>query len=103
MPKMIYCTTSDLIEAKKIAKILLEEKLVACVNIIPSVESMYTWNCSIENDTEAAMIIKTVDEKISVSINRIKELHSYDVPEILVLPIDHGLKEYLDFLRKETV
>jgi periplasmic divalent cation tolerance protein len=103
MPKLIYCSTKDSKEARTIAQTILKEKLVACVNIIPSVESMYRWKGDIENQKEAVMIIKTVDEKVKSTITRIHELHSYDVPEIIVLHLVDGLPAYFDFLRKETL
>lgn len=103
MPKLIYCSTKDNEEARTIAQTILKEKLVACVNIIPTVESLYRWKGDIENQKEAVMIIKTVDEKVKCTIKRIDELHSYDVPEIIVLPLVDGLPAYFDFLRKETL
>lgn len=103
MPKLIYCSTKDSKEARTIAQTILKEKLVACVNIIPTVESLYRWKGDIENQKEAVMIIKTVDEKVTDAIKRIHELHSYDVPEIIVLPLVDGLPAYFDFLRKETL
>ncbi|MDG6218493.1 MAG: divalent-cation tolerance protein CutA [Candidatus Thermoplasmatota archaeon] len=103
MPKLVYCTTSDIAEAEKIAKTLLEEKLVACVNIIPSIRSMYRWKGAIEIGTESALFIKTVDGKVAETIDRVKELHSYDVAEIIALDLVDGSKEYFDFLRKETL
>lgn len=102
MAKLMYCTIENIIEARKLAKIILQEKLVACVNIIPAVESMYRWKGKIETENEVALFIKTVEEKIAPAIKRIQELHSYDVPEIIVLPIEDGLKEYLDYISKET-
>jgi periplasmic divalent cation tolerance protein len=103
MAKLIYCTTSDVMEARKIAHMILEEKLAACVNIFPEIESIYRWKNRIETDTETALFIKTVDEKVSNTIQRIKELHSYDVPEIIVVPLVDGLKDYFDFLKQETL
>lgn len=103
MAKLIYCTTSDVMEARKIAHMILEEKLAACVNIFPEIESIYRWKNRIETDAETALFIKTVDEKVSNTIQRIKELHSYDVPEIIVVPLVDGLKDYFDFLKQETL
>jgi len=103
MAKLIYCTTSDVMEARKIAHMILEEKLAACVNIFPEIESIYRWKNRIETDAETALFIKTVDEKVSNTIQRIKELHSYDVPEIIVVPLADGLKDYFDFLKQETL
>lgn len=103
MPKLIYCSTSNIDEARMIAQRLLEEKLVACVNIIPTVESMYRWKGLIETEKETVLFIKTINEKVDATVNRITQLHSYDVPEIIVLSLVDGLKEYFDFLRKETI
>jgi periplasmic divalent cation tolerance protein len=103
MPKLIYCTSKDISEARMMAKTLLEEKLVACVNIMPSIESMYRWKGIIESEKETALFIKTVDELVEKTIKRINQIHSYDVPEIIALPLVDGLPEYFDFLRKETL
>ncbi len=103
MPKLIYCTTSDITEAHEISHRLLDEKLVACVNIFPSIESIYRWNGEIETKKETALFVKTVDEKVTNTIQLIKDLHSYDVPEIIVLDLIDGLPEYFDYLRKETL
>ena len=103
MPKLIYCTTTDIAEAHHISHKLIEEKLVACVNIIPLIESIYRWEGEIESTKESVLFIKTVDENVTKTIQRIKELHSYDVPEILVLDLIDGLPEYFDYVRKETL
>jgi len=103
MPKLIYCTTSDITEAHQISHRLLEEKLVVCVNIFPSIESLYRWNGTIETKKETALFIKTVDENVTNTIQRIKDLHSYDVPEIIVLDLIDGLPEYFEYLRRETL
>ncbi len=103
MAKLIYCTTADVMEARKIANMILEEKLAACVNIFPEVESIYRWKNRIETDKETALFIKTIDEKVATTIKRIQELHSYDVPEIIVVPLVDGLKDYFDFLKQETL
>jgi periplasmic divalent cation tolerance protein len=99
----IYSTTSNIVEAKRIAKSLVKGKLVACVNIIPKVYSIYRWNNKIEEDSECIIIAKTKKENLKVSINKIKELHSYDVPDIIAIPIIGGLKEYLKYVEKETL
>jgi periplasmic divalent cation tolerance protein len=102
MVAIIYSTIDDVIDARKIANILVEEQLVACVNIIPGVESVYKWKGKIENSNEVVLIAKTIDDKVKNTIKRIKELHTYELPDIVVIPIIGGLKEYLDYINRET-
>jgi periplasmic divalent cation tolerance protein len=102
MVAIVYTTIDDIQAARRIAKTLVEEQLVACVNIIPKIESYYKWKGKIENEEEVLMIAKTVDENVKKTIQRIKQLHSYELPDIIVLPIIGGLKEYLDYIANET-
>jgi periplasmic divalent cation tolerance protein len=102
MVSIIYSTTGSIEEARKIARMLVEEKVVACVNIIPKIESIYRWKGKIEEDNECVLLAKTTDKNIDKTIQRIKELHSYDVPDIVAIPITHGFKEYLDWVKDET-
>ncbi len=99
---VIYVTTNNMQTARKISRVLVKEKLVACVNIIPKIESIYRWEGKVEKSKEAAFIAKTVESNVKKTICRIKELHTYDVPEIIVLPIVGGLKEYLNYIVDET-
>ncbi len=102
MVSIIYSTTGSIEEARKIARMLVEEKVVACVNIIPKIESIYRWKGNIEEDNECVLLAKTTDKNIDKAIQRIKELHSYDVPDIVAIPITHGFKDYLDWVEEET-
>lgn len=102
MVAAIYTTIDDIKTARRIAQTLTEEQLVACVNIIPNIESVYRWKGKIENSNEIVLIAKTVDQNVKKTIQRIKQLHKYDVPDIIVLPIIGGLKDYLDYISKET-
>jgi len=103
MISIIYSTTGSIEEARKIACILVEEKLAACVNIIPKIESIYCWQGNIEEDNECIFLAKTTDKNIDKTIQKIKELHSYDVPDIVAIPITHGFKKYLDWVEDETL
>jgi len=102
MTSIIYSTTSNIQDAEKIARSLIEEKLVACINILPKIVSIYRWQGKIEKDEECVLIAKTTDKNVDNAVRRIKELHSYDVPDIVVLPIIAGLKEYLSYVEHET-
>lgn len=98
----IYTTIDDIKLARRIAQTLTEEQLVACVNIIPNIESVYRWKGKIENSNEIILIVKTVDQNVKKTIQRIKQLHKYELPDIIVLPIIGGLKDYLDYISTET-
>ena len=102
MVSIIYSTIDDLKDARRIASTLVEEQLVACVNIIPGVESIYRWKGKVENADEVVLIAKTSDEQVKKTIQRIQQLHSYELPDIIVIPIIGGLKEYLDYITNET-
>ncbi len=98
----IYTTIDDIKLARRIAQTLTEEQLVACVNIIPNIESVYRWKGKIENSNEIILIAKTVDQNVKKTIQRIKQLHKYELPDIIVLPIIGGLKDYLEYISAET-
>jgi periplasmic divalent cation tolerance protein len=102
MVAIVYTTIGSVEEAKTIAHALVEEQLVACVNIIPEVQSVYRWEGAIEEDSEVILIAKTVDKNVKTTIRKIKELHPYDLPDIIVLPVIGGLKEYLQYIDDET-
>lgn len=102
MFSIIYSTIDDIKDARRIATTLIEEQLVACVNIIPKIESIYRWKGKIENDEEIIIIAKTVDKNVKKTIQRIKQIHTYELPDIIVIPIIGGLKEYLDYINNET-
>ncbi|MDD1775313.1 MAG: divalent-cation tolerance protein CutA [Methanobacterium sp.] len=101
MYSLIYITTSEILESKKIAKKLLEERLVACTNIIPQITSLYLWKGDIEMDNESILIAKTRKDKVEQVILRVKELHSYETPCILQLEVKKGSEEYLQWMDTE--
>jgi len=103
MVSVIYSTTDTLETARTIARCLVTEKLVACVHILPKIESIYRWQGKIEEATEYVLLAKTVERNIQQTIQRIRTLHPYEVPEILVLPPVGGLKEYLEYVDAETL
>ena len=99
----IYITAKDFAEAKLIAKTVVEERLAACANISGEVQSIYWWDGKVCEDNEVAMILKTSEERKSELIERVKELHSYDVPGITCLPIADGNPDFLKWIQSETI
>lgn len=99
---IVFVTVSSKEEAEKIAKGVLEEKLAACVNIIDTVHSHFWWQGKIDNAKEALLIIKTKKTLINKLIRKVKSIHSYELPEIIALPIIYGSKEYLDWVNEST-
>jgi periplasmic divalent cation tolerance protein len=102
MAVIVYSTIDKIQDARRIATKLVEEKLVACVNIIPKIESIYRWKGKIESSNECVIMAKTVDKNVKKVITKIKALHPYELPDIIVLPIIGGLKEYLEYIADET-
>lgn len=98
----VYVTVSSETEGTHISRALVEEHLAACVNVIPGVRSFYRWEGTVADDPELLLIIKSRSSRLTPLITRIKELHSYDVPEVIALPIQGGSDDYLDWVRTET-
>ena len=102
MAQIIYSTIGSLQEARTIASTLVRERLVACCNLIPNIESIYRWKGKVEGAHETILIAKTQDDKAQDAMTRIRQLHSYDLPDITLIPIIGGLPEYLDYLAEES-
>ena len=103
MYSIVYITTSGISESKEIAKRLLEDKLACCVNIIPSVESMYIWKGKIEEDSESIMIVKTRSVLVDEVITMAEYLHSYETPCILEITVNNGSNNYLKWMETELL
>lgn len=99
---LIYVTCKNSSEAKRIGKIVVDEKLAACANIHPEIKSYYYWHGKAVWDKETVLILKTTDTKIEKIIKRVKELHSYTVPCILAFEIKKGNQDYLKWLDSRT-
>jgi len=98
----VFVTAPNEEEAARISETIVGERLAACVNIICSVRSIYRWQGRIEDEQEVLMIVKTKKSLFERLQERVKELHSYAVPEIIGLPVIEGNKQYLDWLGQET-
>src|SRR5258708_11040391 len=92
--RIILTTAGSHDEARKIAHALVDRKLAACVNIVPQVESVYRWQGKVENAAEWLLIIKTQATAFARGRDVIRELHSYELPECVLLEISHGSPEY---------
>ncbi len=99
---VVFITAPGEEEASKIARSIVEIRLAACVNIVKNVRSIYRWQGNIQDDSEVLMVVKTRKELFSDLTAKVKELHSYSVPEIIALPIVDGSKDYLQWLAEST-
>ena len=99
--QVIWCTApSD--QAPALAEALVGERLVACVNVIPGVMSTYRWQGKVETDAEVLLMMKTTEDRVSALESRIQELHPYEVPEVLAMPVPWGAPAYLDWVRQQV-
>ena len=99
---IVFITASKEDEAVAIAKALVEDRLAGCVNIIRNLRSIYRWQGNIEDDNEVLMIAKTKKNLFKALEKKVKELHSYSVPEIIAMPITEGSNDYLQWLNDAT-
>ncbi|XDD49918.1 divalent-cation tolerance protein CutA [Leptospira sp. WS92.C1] len=102
-PRFVYITTKNEKEALKIGKILVEERLAACANILPKMKSIYHWEKKLTISNEAVLILKTKSALMTELTLRIKSLHSYSVPCVVSLPILEGNRDYLSWILAETL
>lgn len=99
---MIFCTCGTQDEALTIGHSLIEAKLAACVNVLPSIHSIYRWQGNVETAEEVLLIIKTTQERFPAVRDRIAQLHAYDTPEIIAMPVMEGSEGYLAWLRDQV-
>ena len=98
----VYCTTPDKASAESMGETLVRERLAACVNIVEGITSLYWWGGSVTRDNECACILKTTRGRYAKLEARIRELHTYDVPCIVAVPVTLGNPAFLDWVRAET-
>ena len=99
---VVLCNCPDTETARKLAASAVEQRLAACVNIIPGVESVYHWQGKIENDTESTLLIKTSGNTFDALREHLQAHHPDELPEIIAVPVVRGLPGYLDWVREST-
>ena len=100
--RVVLVTAPNEKEARTIARKVVKKRLAACVNIVPGLTSIYRWEGKIEQDEEVLMLIKTTKKRLVKLEKTVKKLHSYEVPEFVVLKIESGSDDYLKWLRKSV-
>ncbi len=102
-PYIVCIVTIDEIDkAASMARAIVEQQLAACVNIVPQIRSIYTWKGAIHDEQEVLLVIKTRDELFEELKEAVKNLHPYEVPEIIALNIEKGLPDYLSWIHETT-
>jgi len=99
---VLFITTATAEEAQQISGVLLNQRKAACVNIVPRVSSLFWWQDTLESTEESLLIVKTKASVLNEIVKLVRELHSYDIPEIIALPIVGGNQDYLEWIDKET-
>ncbi len=99
---VLFITAANTEEAQRISSTLLNQKKAACVNIVPKVSSLFWWQGKLDSSQESLLIVKTKTSLLNEIITLVREIHSYDIPEIIALPIVDGNQDYLDWIGKEV-
>ena len=99
---VIFCAAPSIVEAKTIARFLVEERLAACVSLMPNVQSIYRWQGQVEEAEEVLLIIKSRASLWEALRARVMALHPYDVPELIAFPVSHGNPAYLAWIDEST-
>lgn len=94
----VLVTASSAEEAARIGQTLVHERLAACANLVPSIASVYWWQGTVEEAGEALLVLKTREDLLEAILRRVRELHSYTVPEVIALPIQGGNPDYLRWI-----
>jgi periplasmic divalent cation tolerance protein len=101
-PIVVLVTAANRAEAGRIAEMLVSSRLAACVQMLPEMESVYRWKGEVEQAREILLLAKTTREKFEELDRAVREIHSYDTPEIVALPIIAASRPYLDWLKKNS-
>jgi len=89
-------------QAERIARALVDARLAACVNLVPGVISIYRWKGNVEREPETTMLIKTHEDRVASLMDELKKLHPYEVPEMVVLPVEDVNEAYAKWIAEET-
>jgi len=100
--RLVYITVSSADEARKVGKEIVSRRLAACVNILGPIQSMYWWKGNLQEDNEMVVIAKTTAALVPRLIERVKAVHSYEVPCIVALPLTEGNPDFLNWIAQET-
>lgn len=100
--RTILLTAPDADTAERLGRTLVEERLAACANVVPGLISVFRWEGEVQREAEVLVIVKTVDARVEEVRARVVDLHPYDVPEVLVLPVLDGHEPYLAWVREEV-
>jgi periplasmic divalent cation tolerance protein len=100
--RVALVTAPDAEAGARIARTLVEERLAACVNLVPGVRSIYRWEGAVQDDGEVLLVVKTAAGRAEALAARVREVHPYDVPEVLLLAVQGGSAPYLDWVRAEV-
>ncbi|MGA7831081.1 MAG: divalent-cation tolerance protein CutA [Terracidiphilus sp.] len=98
--RIVLTTTASPEEAARLGRTLVEERLAACATLIPAAQSIYRWKGEIESASETLLLLKTGAEQLAALEARLHELHSYETPEFLVLPVEAASQSYLEWLQE---
>jgi periplasmic divalent cation tolerance protein len=97
-----FCTCPDADSATRLADALVGERLAACVNVVPGLRSVYRWQGAIEHNDETLLLIKTSRDRLDALTVRLRDLHPYELPEVVAVEVAGGLSTYLDWVAEQT-
>ena len=99
---VIYSTCPDIESAERISRHIVEQRMAACVNLIPGITSIYTWDGNIQRDQEVLLVMKSTKDRFDDIQNLISDEHPYDLPELIAVPITESSPDYLEWIKQCT-
>jgi periplasmic divalent cation tolerance protein len=100
--RVVLMTAPDRETAEELAEALVGERLAACANVLPGITSIYWWEGAVEKASEVLVVLKTAPDRVEALVERAAEIHPYDVPEVIALPVREGHGPYLTWVERET-